>query len=165
MARTPRNVLVFPFRRMATAGLEFAVFRRADDPGEFWQGVAGGVEDGETVLEAARRELAEETGIEAPAASWLTLDSQASIPATVYRDCATWGPDTFIVREFAFGVDVGAAPDVRLSHEHAEHRWVGLDEAQALVRYDSNRTALWELGERLSRAAALTAARQPEAPP
>ena len=36
MARTPRNVLVFPFRRRADAGLEFAVFRRADDPGEFW---------------------------------------------------------------------------------------------------------------------------------
>lgn len=163
MARTPRNVLVFPFRRRADAGLEFAVFRRADDPGEFWQGVAGGVEDGETLLDAARRELAEETGLQPPTSSWLALDAQASVPATVFRDWRAWGLDTFVVHQFAFGVEVGAAAAVTLSHEHTEHRWVGLDEAQALVRYDSNRTALWELGERLSRAAAL-AERQPEGP-
>src|SRR6185312_7981720 len=153
MARTPRNVLVLPFRRGAWGGLEFAVFRRADEAGEVWQGVAGGVEDGETLLQAARRELAEETGLQPAPPCWLALDAQASVPATVFRDWRAWGPDTFVVREFAFGVDVGEAARVSLSHEHAEHRWLGLEAAQRLVRYDSNRTALWELNERVARAA------------
>ena len=161
MARAPRNVLIFPFRRRDGPRLEFAVFRRADDPGAFWQGVAGGVEDGETLIEAAGRELAEETGLIAAPTSWLALDAQASVPATVFRDWRRWGPDTFVVREFAFGVEIGAGAEIRLSDEHAEHRWLDLAAAQALVRYDSNRTALWELNERLTRAGA-PIARQPE---
>jgi dATP pyrophosphohydrolase len=151
MARTPVNVLVLPFRLQAGAGVEFAIFRRADQAGEIWQGVAGGVEDGETPFEAACRELAEETVIQAPAPRWVRLDARAAAPAVVFRDWPRWGPDTFVVQELAFGVDVGAGGDMRLSSEHAEYRWLGLDAATALVRYDSNRTALWELNERLAR--------------
>lgn len=55
MARMPLNVLVFPFRRRAEGVVDYVLFRRVDDA-DFWQGVAGGVEDGETPLEAARRD-------------------------------------------------------------------------------------------------------------
>ena len=151
MTRTPVNVLVLPFRRRTGAAVEFAIFRRADDPGELWQGVAGGVEEGETPLEAARRELAEETGLVAPPACWLTLDAQASVPAAIFRNSPAWGPDVFVVQEVAFGVDVGDVHELDLSHEHHEYQWLGLEAASRLVRYDSNRTALWELNERLTR--------------
>lgn len=36
-----------------------------------------------------------------------------------------------------------------LSSEHKEYRWVEYDEAMRLLKYDSNKTALWELNERL----------------
>ena len=36
-----------------------------------------------------------------------------------------------------------------LSSEHKEYRWVKYDEAMRLLKYDSNKTALWELNERL----------------
>jgi dihydroneopterin triphosphate diphosphatase len=58
--RQPLQVIVFPFR-VTAAGPEYAVFRRADDG--CWQGVAGGVEDGEDLVTAARRETAEEAGL------------------------------------------------------------------------------------------------------
>ena len=51
--RAPFQILVIPFRRTA-AGLEFAVLRRSD--ADYWQFVAGGGEDDETPLQAARRE-------------------------------------------------------------------------------------------------------------
>lgn len=39
----------------------YAIFSRSD--AGYWQGVAGGGEDDETPIQAARRELAEEAGI------------------------------------------------------------------------------------------------------
>jgi dATP pyrophosphohydrolase len=36
-----------------------------------------------------------------------------------------------------------------LSDERTEYGWFGVDEACTAVRWDSNRTALWELDHRL----------------
>ncbi|MGN2638956.1 hypothetical protein ACTD5D_22895 [Nocardia takedensis] len=36
-----------------------------------------------------------------------------------------------------------------LSDEHTGYRWCSFEQAQSLVRWDSNRTALWELEHRL----------------
>jgi broad specificity phosphatase PhoE len=43
---------------------------------------------------------------------------------------------------------------ITLSREHTDYRWVAYAEAARLLRWDSNRTALWELNERLTRQAA-----------
>jgi dATP pyrophosphohydrolase len=148
----PLNVLVLPFRLTASGRVEYAIFRRADDPGDFWQGVAGGVEDAETPLEAARRELFEEAGL-SPREGWIALDAQGSVPANVFADSRRWGPDVFIVVEHCFGVELSPDDEIQLSHEHTEVRWLDFETASRLFRYDSNRIALWELNERLSRAA------------
>jgi dATP pyrophosphohydrolase len=152
MARTPQNILVLPFRRLMDRRVVYAIFLRADDPADpFWQGVAGGVEEGETLIEAARRELREETGLLPPPGRWIALDARASVPASVFRDSILWGSGTFVVHEHAFGVEVSAGDEIALSHEHSQYRWLELDAALKLLRYDSNRTALWELNERLVR--------------
>ena len=39
--------------------------------------------------------------------------------------------------------------DPLLSSEHSEYRWCDAIEAQKLLKYDSNRVALWEQCERL----------------
>ena len=39
--------------------------------------------------------------------------------------------------------------DIKLSNEHKEYKWVEYNEAMEKLRYDSNKTALWELNERL----------------
>ncbi|MGH3815963.1 MAG: hypothetical protein ACRDUV_26535 [Pseudonocardiaceae bacterium] len=53
-----------------------------------------------------------------------------------------------MIPEYAFGAGVDGA-ELRLSDEHTEYGWFGFDEAGKAVRWDSNRTALWELNHRL----------------
>ena len=147
MPRAPFQVLVFPYRLKPGTGLEYAVFRRADLG--FWQGLAGGGEDAETPLEAAKREAFEEGGIP-PESRYLTLDSTATIPVVDIYGYLRWGDDVLVVPEHCFGVEAGGLA-IALSHEHVEFRWVGYEAAGALLKYDANKTALWELDMRLKR--------------
>ena len=150
MARAPLQVLVLPFRRRADGGVEYAVFRRADQADACWQGVAGGAEQGESAEQAARREMTEESGIpsEAPL---VPLDATASVPAVHFAESKTWGPDVYVVIERSFGVQVPDGHAIALSGEHSEYRWLRYEAAASLLTWDSNKTALWELNERLGR--------------
>jgi dATP pyrophosphohydrolase len=147
MARAPFQVLVFPYRVGSDGNVSFAILRRAQDTGGYWQGIAGGGEDDETPLDAARRESAEEAGIDANK-SFLTLDAMCMVPV-VNVSGFQWGADVLVIPEYAFGVDVGDAP-LHQSDEHTAHEWVSYDQAVARLHWDSNRTALWELNHRLT---------------
>jgi dATP pyrophosphohydrolase len=120
-----------------------------DDEGGYWQGIAGGGHEGEAPLDAARREAEEEAGVPENA-DFMALDSIASVPSELFAAAADWPPDTYVIPEYAFAVEV--EPDmIRLSDEHAEHAWLPFDVACTRVKFDSNRTALWELLQRLTR--------------
>lgn len=142
--RAPYQVLVIPYRRRA-GGLEYAVLKRKDSGS--WQFVAGGGEADEQPIEAAHREVREEIGLKAQSAL-LALDSTTSIPKSRFHTASAWGDDVFIIPEHSFALDVGSSK-LSLSKEHTELRWVPYVEARALLKWDSNRTALWELRERL----------------
>ena len=62
-----RSVQVVVFRS-APAALEFLVLKRRAERGGFWQTVSGGIEDGEAPVDAAAREVREETGCD-----WVSL--------------------------------------------------------------------------------------------
>jgi dihydroneopterin triphosphate diphosphatase len=140
--RAPFQVLVIPWRRRG-AMLEVAVLHRSDY--DVWQFVSGGGEEGETPLEAARREGLEEAAIPTSAA-YLALDATASLPACWFAAWPDWPARVLVVPEHAFAVEVA---DIVRSDEHRDLRWCSVDEAMPLLRFDSNRHALWELHERL----------------
>lgn len=142
--RAAFQVLVLPYRQTAQ-GMEYALFRRAD--ADYWQGVAGGGEAGESPVQAARRETAEEAGLGGDR-EFIALDARATIPVVYVTGEFTWGPDVLVIPEYAFGVRAEDA-EVTLSHEHTEYGWFTLDDAAKAVQWDSNRTALWELDHRL----------------
>jgi len=144
--RAPYQVLIIPFRE-CLAGFEFAVLRRSDTG--IWQFVSGGGEDGESHIEAAQREMQEEASLNVDG-RLLELDAVATIPACVFDDVASWGKDVLMIPEYSFAVDIQDAKLV-LSSEHSELRWTSYEQACDLLKWDSNRTALWELTERLRR--------------
>lgn len=146
MARAPFNVLVYLYCSVAEDQFEYALFKRAE--AGFWQGIAGGGEDDETPLEAASREMFEETGL-SPAASFLKLDTVAPVPVTEFKDSHLWGEDVYVIPQYCFGVLVDGGVEPVLSHEHTAYRWLKYEAAYRLLKYDSDKTALWELDKRL----------------
>ncbi len=142
--RAPFQILAIPYRR-EEAGLYYCVFHRADV--DQWQFISGGGEDAETPEEAARREIFEESG--EAGAELLRLRSMCFIPTDIFsrRYLENWPSDTYVVPEYSFGFECPGG--ILLSHEHLECAWLGYGEAKARLKWDSNRTALYELDCRL----------------
>jgi dATP pyrophosphohydrolase len=138
------QILVLPFRKI-NGDFEFAVFKRAD--ASFWQGIAGGAEDDETPIKAAVRESYEEAGIPLNS-EFHHLQFKANVPVSEFAASKYWPKDLYVVPEHYFAVECDGI-DIVISHEHTEFKWTSYDEAINLLKWDSNKTALWELNERL----------------
>lgn len=148
MARAPFQVLILPYYRI-DENIEYAIFQRIESSGGYWQGLAGGGEEGETPLEAARREAQEEAGI--PVESrYVVLDAITKVSVEGVVGTLLWGEDVLVIPEYCFGVEL-TNKQITLSREHAEYRWVHYDAAIDLLNWDSNKIALWELNHRLLR--------------
>lgn len=143
--RKPVQVLIFQFYKEKNKYL-YAIFKRRDF--KFWQGISGGLENNETPLKAAKRETFEETKIK-PRARFIKLDSKTSIPIENIGK-HKWKKDIYIATELSFGVEV-ETKEIKLSKEHTEMAWVTFKKAIKLLKYDSNKTALWELNRRLTK--------------
>ncbi len=65
-----------------------------------------------------------------------------------FADSHYWGESIYVVPEYSFGVDVSGI-NLRLSVEHGEFQWLAYADAFACLTYDSNKTALWELNQKL----------------
>ena len=146
MARAPFNVLVFPYR-FINHSIEYAIFNRSDSEEDFWQGLSGGGEDSETPIETAIRETWEESRIPKDS-QFIQLDSISSVPVTAFGDSHLWKKDRYVISEYCFGVPAEGRKIV-LSHEHVEFKWLTFEKAIELLKFESNKIALWELDQRL----------------
>lgn len=142
--RKPKQVLVFLYRKNEDENYEYCIFYR--DKLKFWQGISGGVEDNESLVETVKREVFEETGI--CVNDIYQLSTVSSIPVVDVMGEFFWGNDVYVVPEYSFGVPLENY-DIHLSSEHREYKWCLFDEAYEKLKFDSNKTALWELNQRL----------------
>lgn len=138
--REPYQILSIPYRIVDGTPL-FCIFRRADSSN--WQFIAGGGEDGETSIEAAKRETIEEIGVEPKNIKQLTCI--AYVPAEVIAESRRqhWDKNTYVIPEYAFAFECGSDPT--LSLEHIEYKWLTYDEARKLLKWDSNKVAMYEI--------------------
>lgn len=141
MARAPFQVLILLYR-IENNRVEYCIFNRSDFSSGLWQFVSGGGEDDESKLDAAKRELLEETGLRYND-SLQTLKSTTSIPSNIFNEIVKNYPELYVVPEYSFAMEVH--DEINLSHEHTEYKWVDYESAIDLLKYDSNKTALYEL--------------------
>jgi dATP pyrophosphohydrolase len=146
MPRAPFQVLVLPFRRSPEGDWQYGLLRRSDDGN--WQGVAGGGEDDERPFEAALREVEEEAGWPAAKVTLFDLDTRDSVQAACFAARPLWPADLYVVPQHFFAMNAGTL-EFELSDEHTEFAWFCYEAAYQALRFDSNKTALWELRERL----------------
>ncbi len=142
--RAPFQILAIPYKVVA-GHILYCVFHRSDF--DQWQFIAGGGEDDESPLQAAKREIWEEGGVAAE--NIVELKSMCFIPANIFSKSSldNWPGDTYVVPEYAFAFE--CKESIVLSHEHTESVWLGCEEALARLKWDSNKTALYELNCRL----------------
>ncbi len=145
MPRACFQVLVLPYM-IENNSVQFGVFHRSDM--NVWQFIAGGGEDDGTHIQAAKREAFEEAGI-INTDKFYKLDTLCSIPVCTFGDHAKFGDeDCFVVNEYSFAVNV-SNPVFTIANEHTEYKWLDYDSTVKLLKYDSNRTALFELNKRI----------------
>lgn len=141
--RAPFQVLVIPFIKEKRK-YYYAIFKRKDL--NIWQFIAGGGEGSETPIEAAKREAYEEARINKKS-PYIKLASICTIPAVNIRGLE-WGKEIIMIPEFTFGVKVPSRK-LKISNAHTQYLWFSYKEAIKKLKYDSNKSALWELNFRL----------------
>lgn len=143
--KIPVSVLVL----VHTADLQVLLLERADRPG-FWQSVTGSQHAGETLLQTAQRELAEETGI--IAAPGALVDWQRQNRFEIYAHWRSrYAPGVTHNTEHVFGLTLPAVRDIALApREHLAWQWLPWRAAADRVFSWSNAEAIRELPQRVA---------------
>lgn len=141
--KKPVSVLVV----IHTPALEVLLLERAGHPG-YWQSVTGSQEGEESLIDTARREVLEETGLDTrryTLTDWQLTNTFEIFPEWRHR----YAPGITSNREHVFGLMVPAPLPVSLAPgEHLAYRWLPWRQAANECFSWSNRDAILLLPER-----------------
>jgi dATP pyrophosphohydrolase len=149
--RQPTSALIYPVTYINNEW-KFLLLKRVPMPQYglpiFWQGISGGVEDNESVEEAAERELMEETkftGVQLIRVGFIrTIPMQDE-----WKKQYLAGTKEIIEHTFICILEGMLKPT--LSWEHTEFAWLFYMEAFEKLYYDGNRKALEAVYEWLNK--------------
>lgn len=147
MARQPINIHVFLYRKNQNYEFEFAILQRSTDE-KCWQGVSGGVEEGETHELAALRESYEEVGTPLDSTIY-RMDTISYLRADIFSEHINWGKNIVVVPMYFFAMPYDG--EIVLSNEHKNYKWCSYEDAENLIYWHDQKVGLWELNERLKR--------------
>ena len=122
------------------------LLHRKPERGNFWQPITGSIEDGETPIETARREIVEETGNPGGPE---TLDLEQSFMIES-QYLAARHPGPMIASEVGFVAEMASSAVIRMdADEHDDYGWFSFADAYGKIRWSDDREALEKLEARL----------------
>ncbi|EAA8472366.1 dihydroneopterin triphosphate diphosphatase [Salmonella enterica subsp. enterica] len=138
--KRPVSVLVVIFAQDTKRVL---MLQRRDDP-DFWQSVTGSIEEGETALQAAVREVKEEVTIDVAAEQLTLIDCQRTVEFEIFSHLRhRYAPGVMHNTEFWFCLVLPHERQVIFT-EHLTYQWLDAPDAAALTKSWSNRQAIEE---------------------
>lgn len=147
----PRAETIPLVKVLAHDGSRVLLLHRRPERGNFWQPITGSIEDAETPLETARREIVEETG---HAVEPVPLGVTQSFMIESQFLSARY-PSPIIASEVGFTAQLDSTLPVRLDPiEHDDWGWFTFGDAYERIRWTDDREALEQLESRLSAAPA-----------
>lgn len=143
MFKTPISALIL----IHTSDLQVLIMERADKA-DYWQSVTGSLEAEETPLNAAIREVREETGLDATQYNFQDWEM-----SNIYEIYEHWryryAPEVIHNTEHLFGLELAKpVPIILAPDEHVQYEWVDWREAAKRVFSWTNVNAITKLGER-----------------
>jgi 8-oxo-dGTP pyrophosphatase MutT (NUDIX family) len=140
--RLPVQVQGILFRKIGR-GIEYLLLKTTPEREDFWQPVTGGLEEGETKVEALKREVWEETGIRN------VVRIIENVDYFEFSDSHFINIKGFnFIKEYVFGVEVDPNEKIAIDgKEHSQFKWCSLQEALQLLKWDENKKALSKLND------------------
>lgn len=126
------------YRETVDGNLLFLLLKPA--PGKPWGFPKGKLDPGETEEDAARREIAEESGL---------TDIELDLNFRLIIHYHYRRGRTIIKKSVVYFVARTYTADVHISGEHVDYRWAGIDEALEMVVYENARETLQKAYEYL----------------
>ena len=150
--RRPDKVLVYLYRRLSSEGaaneIEYLLLQRyaeTTNAGAIWQTVVGTVKWGEERVEAARREVFEETGL-TQLRGITAIGFAFSFPIRLRKDQQSWyAPDVTVINNTVYASGVVTARPIALCPEHVDFGWFPFAEAMARLHWPEEKEALARL--------------------
>ena len=142
--KIPRSTLVVVY----TVRQEVLLIERADHPG-YWQSVTGSQDAGESLLQTARREVCEETGLAADPRGLVDWHKQNQYE--IYQNWrGRYAPGVTHNTEHVFSLQVSARLPVTLAtREHLQYIWLPWRDAANKAFSWSNADAIRDLPRRM----------------
>ena len=138
--KRPESVLVV----IHTADKQVLLLRRLQ-PADFWQSVTGSLEWDETPIQAALREVSEETGLYPANQDLIQQDSINCFPILPeWR--SRYDPAVEYNFEHVFSLKLTQKADIELnSHEHSEYLWLPVEAAVDQASSYTNQKAIIDI--------------------
>lgn len=143
---TPRAETLRLVKVLVHDGERVLLLHRRPERGNFWQPITGTIEEGEAPLDAARRELAEETGQRGEPRSLEMM--QSFMIESEYLESRY--PAPIVASEVAYEIALDSRLPIRVdAEEHDAWGWFTFAEAYERIRWTDDREALERLAARL----------------
>jgi dihydroneopterin triphosphate diphosphatase len=137
--RVPIQVNVYCFS-VIDGRIKYLMLKRSDKNNPCWQGVTGGLDPEETLIDAAAREVFEETALKP--VNVFPINYSYTYPVPAYST-HTFDRVTSTIEEHVFAVYIDPAHTMpTLSEEHSEYRWIDVDLAHDLMYWAENKKAI-----------------------